>query len=87
MSIRSIVSSPLFLGAWTLAGVPAAAAMCHDVALAVTTGAAVPALNMAVTTLAQATSLIVLRALGAATTPPAGTNLAPAPGQNLRGAR
>jgi hypothetical protein len=85
MSIRSIVSSPAFLGAWVVAGVPAAAMMCHDVALAVTTGAALPALNMALSAVAQTTALIALRLMGAVPGAPSGTNLGPAPGQNLGG--
>lgn len=83
MNIRGIVSSPAFLAAWVVAGVPASAVMCHEVAVAVTTGAALPALKMAAAAIAQTSSLLALRALGAVTSAPAGTNLAPAPGQNL----
>jgi hypothetical protein len=80
-SFRSIVSSPGFLALWAAAGIPAAAMMCHDVALAATTGAAIPSVNMLLAVLAQSAALVALRLLGAATGGAAtGTSLGPASG-------
>jgi len=66
-SFRRIVSSPAFLAAWALAGIPPAAMLSHDMALAATTGAALPAMKVVLTVCAQAGALLALRLMGAAT--------------------
>lgn len=66
-SLRRIVSSPAFLAAWALAGIPPAAMLSHDLALAATTGAALPAIEMVMTVCAQSGSLLALRLMGVAT--------------------
>lgn len=77
-SVRRIVTSPAFLAAWALAGIPPAAMLCHDVALAATTGAAIGAGRLGVAMLAQSGVLVALRMLaGAAEGSGAGTSLDP----------
>lgn len=84
-SLRRILTSPAFLAAWAVAGIPPAAMLCHDMALAATTGAAIGAGNLGMAMLAQSGVLAALRMLGAAAEGSgAGTNLDPSAGAEQR---